>query len=111
MVDRLVPVPQREFIRYKRTLKERFPVGNYIPTKQDKRKIIASELIESAGDAFASYAGFVAGYTGGFALGVVTKTNPMATAATGASIGATTFPWLIKGVVAPDLLSEPQGWV
>lgn len=65
----------------------------------DFGRLLLAKQIERTADYIASIGGYMAGYPTGFAFGVFTKTNPLATAAIGGSIGATIFPRIIKEVV------------
>jgi hypothetical protein len=62
------------------------------------RPLLAAQ-VEAAADFFASTAGFMIGYPTGFAIGVITKTNPLANAALGGAIGQELAPILIQSVV------------
>ena len=79
---------------------------NYVPTEYDygsSQKKTSNQLlaftIERYADYIASIGGFIAGYPTGFAIGVLTKTNPLATASAFGTAGAYLFPIVIKEIV------------
>ena len=60
---------------------------NYIPTeyeygtsKKNNTRLALSKQIEKVADYIASFGGYMAGYPTGFAVGVITKSNPLALA-------------------------------
>ena len=75
---------------------------NAFPTESNTgktgRPLLAAQ-VEAAADFFASTAGFMIGYPTGWAIGVITKTNPLANAALGGAIGQELAPILIQNIV------------
>lgn len=68
-------------------------------TKNDAWKISLAKQITKTADYIASIGGYMAGYPTGFAIGVYTRTNPLATAHIGGILGAELFPIIIKEIV------------
>ena len=68
-------------------------------SSRDPLRLIAAKSVEAAADFFASTAGYMIGVPVGWAFGVYTRTNPIATAQLGGAIGSQTMPILIKSIV------------
>lgn len=92
---------------YTGSLKESISEINYIPddnieifeVKNPEWKTSLSKSVEKVADYIASIGGYMAGYPSGFAIGVYTRTNPLATAHIGGILGAELFPVIIKEIV------------
>ena len=98
-MDYLIPIPQSEFLQRKEQQREVFEITYNQYTTRNYSNYAKSLLIERVADYLASTAGFVVGYTGGFAIGVYTRANPLATGYWGGVALGATFPWLIKEIV------------
>ena len=79
---------------------------NYIPTentngsqKKNNRKQILSYQIEKVADYVSGIGGYMAGYPTGFAIGIITKTNPLALGSAFGTAGSYLFPVIIKEIV------------
>tara|TARA_R100001163_G_C5053164_1_gene189736 strand:+ start:722 stop:1072 length:351 start_codon:yes stop_codon:yes gene_type:complete len=79
---------------------------NYIPTeyeygstKKNRTKEALSKQIEKVADYIAGLGGYMAGYPAGFAIGVLTRTNPLALGQTFGVAGSYLFPIIIKEIV------------
>ena len=79
---------------------------NYIPTeyeygtskKNDGYPLLAKQ-IEKIADYIASIGGYMAGYPTGFAIGVFTRSNPLALGQAFGTAGSYLFPIIIKEIV------------
>lgn len=77
------------------------PTQNIEPdsTKTSRTKLVLAFYLERTADFLASTGGYMAGVPTGFAVGVLTKTNPLATAHIFGAAGSQLFPIIIKEVV------------
>jgi len=78
----------------------------YIPSentngsqKKNNAKLVLSYQIEKVADFVAGIGGYMAGYPTGFAVGVITKTNPLALGSAFGTAGSYLFPIIIKELV------------